>query len=114
MVESSKYVKAWRTKVSQISKLTHRGGPLEGPIRLEVEFVMPRTKAMRDKPSPPMIQSPDTDKCVRAISDALSGIVFVDDRQITTIIAGKRRANPGELAGAKIRISNDENAGHVL
>lgn len=45
MIESSKYVKAWREKVSQISKHAHRGRePLTGPQRLDLVLVMPARK----------------------------------------------------------------------
>lgn len=113
MIESSKKLPAWRKAVAYTAA-AHFTEPLDGPIKLEVEFIMPRTKAMGDKPAPPMIQAPDTDKCVRAINDALSGIAFHDDRQVTTIITGKRRAEPLEQTGARIRVSTDENAGYVL
>lgn len=113
LVESSKKVKPWRESVAKAAK-ENIPEPLKGPIKLEVEFIMRRTKAMGTKEAPPMIQTPDTDKCVRSVADALSGVAFADDKQITTIIAGKRRADPNEPTGAKIRISNDESGGRVL
>lgn len=66
---------------------------------------MPRPKALRDRLAPPMVQAPDLDKLVRAVGDALTGITYTDDRQITHITASKRRANPGEDTGARVKIA---------
>lgn len=106
MYEANKKLRPWRETVAQVARL-HCKEPLEGAILLEVTFVMPRTKAMRDKPAPPMTQKPDTDKLIRAINDSLTGIAFRDDSQVTTIVARKRRANPGENTGAIVQVSPD-------
>lgn len=101
MKESSEKVKPWREAISVIAD----GVLLEGPLHLEVEFIMPRTKAMRDKPAPPMIQRPDLDKLVRSTCDGLTGAAYKDDSQVVSITAHKRRAEPGEPTGAHITIS---------
>lgn len=81
---------------------------------LELTFIMPRTKAMRDKPAPPMIQKPDTDKLIRAINDSLTGVAFRDDSQVTTIVAHKRRARPGEDPGVVVRVSIDDSENDLV
>lgn len=107
MYEANKKLRPWREKVTQVARLYCKQ-PLEGAILLEVTFIMPRTKAMKDKPAPPMVQKPDTDKLVRAINDSLTGVAYRDDSQVTTIVARKRRAKPGEDVGAVIRVSVDD------
>lgn len=107
MYEANKKLRPWRETVAQVARL-HFKKPLEGAILLEVTFVMPRTKAMRDKPAPPMTQKPDTDKLIRAVNDSLTGIAFRDDSQVTTIVARKRRARPGENTGAIVQVSPDD------
>nr|WLJ25540.1 MAG: endodeoxyribonuclease [Actinobacteria phage HS02] len=68
MVESSKYVKAWRTKVSQISKISHHGKPpLAGPQRLDLVLVMPARKK-EPQPGGWHTVKPDLDKLIRAIN----------------------------------------------
>jgi Holliday junction resolvase RusA-like endonuclease len=66
--------------------------PLRCPIMLDVEFHFARPQAHfgtgknaeRMKPSAPMLftQSPDLSKLIRALEDAMTGIIYVDDRQI--------------------------------
>lgn len=101
LVESSKKVKPWREAVAEHAK----GDLLEGPLAVEVEFVMPRTKAMGDKPAPPMIQRPDLDKLLRSTCDGLTGAAYKDDSQVVEIHASKRRAEPDEPTGAHITIT---------
>lgn len=106
MVESSKYVHAWRTKVSQISKHAHHGKPpLAGPQRLDLVLVMP---ARKKEPHPGGWHTvkPDLDKLIRAIDDALTTAgIITDDCTITAIAALKRRAKKDEPPGAHITIT---------
>lgn len=106
MVESSKYVKAWRAKVSQISKHAHRGRePLTGPQRLDLVLVMP---ARKKEPQPGSWHTvkPDLDKLIRAIDDALTTAgIITDDSTITAITALKRRAKKDEPPGAHITLT---------
>ena len=60
---------------------------------------------MRDKPAPPMIQRPDSDKLLRAVFDSITGVAFWDDSQVTHITAHKRRAAFGEQPGARVTIT---------
>ena len=104
LVESSKKVKPWRQAVARTARETIPQ-PLEGEIHLRVVFVMPRTKAMGEKPAPPMLQRPDLDKLLRSTCDGLTGAAYVDDSQVTHISSEKRRAAPGEQTGAQITLS---------
>lgn len=107
LVESSKKVGPWRQVVAQVAALKLRE-PLDGPITLDLEFVMPRTKAMGKKPAPPMVQAPDIDKLVRSTCDALSGVAYGDDSQVVKLGALKRRAEHGEQTGAHITVNHYE------
>ena len=101
LVESSKKVKPWREAVGAKARETV-GELLDGPLVLDVEFIMPRPKALGDKAAPPMVQRPDTDKLLRSTCDGLTGTAYGDDSQVVTIHAHKRRAEPGETPGAHI------------
>ena len=70
---------------------------------------MPRTKAMGDKPAPPMLQRPDLDKLDSSTCDGLTGAAYADDSQVTRICSEKRRAAPGEQTGAHITLSTPTN-----
>lgn len=107
LVESSKKVKPWREAVGTKAQESIEG-LLDGPLVLEVEFVMPRPKALGDKEAPPMVQRPDCDKLLRSTCDGLTGTAYGDDSQVVTIRAHKRRAKPGETPGAHITLTPDD------
>ena len=104
LVETSKRLPRWREAV-QTAALTHLT-PIEAgvPVRVEIVFVMPRTKAMGNRPAPPMVQRPDADKLARAVLDGLTGPAFADDSQVVRLVVTKRRADPGEEPGARINV----------
>jgi Holliday junction resolvase RusA-like endonuclease len=106
--ETNPRTKPWRGMVSADAAEAMKGRePLAGPLRLEVHFFFPRPKAHygtgrnaeKLKPSAPLwhCHKPDLDKLLRAIGDALSGIVFRDDSQIVEVIADKVYQSPGAL-----------------
>ena len=78
--------------------------PLTGPLELAVTFYFPRPKshygtgknADRLKPTAPTwcATKPDTDKLIRAIGDAITGIVCRDDSQIVRVTAWKLYGTP--------------------
>lgn len=94
-------LKIWREEVKTAAANHYIGEPLEGPIRLEVTFWMPRPKTVkRDLPTVP----PDADKLLRGCNDALTGTIFVDDAQVVDCLLQKRYADE-RMPGATIRIS---------
>lgn len=104
MVESSRHLPAWRTTIAMHTRQAVTT-PIPGPVAIRLDFAMPRTKAMRDRPAPPMIQQPDADKLARAALDALvAGGALIDDAHVTHLTSTKRRANPDEAPGVTITI----------
>jgi crossover junction endodeoxyribonuclease RusA len=105
LVESSKAVAPWRTTVAWSVSQVWKSGPLSGPVRVELEFVMPRPSATpKRKPTPPAVKKPDLDKLQRAVFDALSRIVWSDDSVITEVRATKRIADLDEQPGCRIQV----------
>ena len=101
MVESSKAVKPWRVDVAW----RVRGAfltPFDGPVKLELEFVMPRPKSTPKKSTPAAIKRPDVDKLARAVLDAITGVVVADDSQIVHLVATKRIAELDEPTGVML------------
>ena len=45
-----------------------------------------------------MIQSPDLDKLVRSVLDALTGYAYIDDRQVGSLVASKEWTGPDDKA----------------
>lgn len=118
LVESSAKVKPWRQDVRE-AFLDASCGATNGthaetrvftsgtPLIVKIVFVLPRTKAMRNRPSAdfPMVQKPDVDKLMRAVLDALTSAgVYADDSQVVACYGFKRRAEPGETTGAMIHV----------
>lgn len=83
-------LRSWRANVaSAAAEAMSRHRLFLGPIALKVEFGFPRPAShfRRDgslKPSAPAyhIQRPDIDKLMRALLDAMTGVVFRDDAQV--------------------------------
>ena len=80
--------------VAQIAA-PHFPKPLTGPVKLTVwaVFEIPKSisgaRAWRERASRPHTQSPDVDNVAKAVSDALNGIAYQDDRQIFELTARK-------------------------
>lgn len=94
MIESSKFVKPWRTAVEQAVILQcpfgGRSDPIliRGPVALDVTFTLPRPKSA--KPGARPSTRPDLDKLVRSTKDALTTAgVYEDDGRVVSLIAQK-------------------------
>ena len=81
--------------------------PLEGPITLHAVFIYrrpnnhfrpaskqknrkARTELMPNAPGDHFLSTPDVDKLLRAVSDSLTGVAYVDDKQVSDIWGSKR------------------------
>lgn len=65
-------------------------GPWPGPVRLDLQFFMPKPKSLpKTRPSWP-VKKPDLDKLTRTIKDALKGVFYLDDAQVTDMHLRKR------------------------
>ncbi|MFA6046499.1 MAG: RusA family crossover junction endodeoxyribonuclease [Phycisphaerales bacterium] len=108
ITEDCKRSKPWRALVSSAALDAHQGEPLDGPLRLEVEFVLPRPKhhtgARGLKASAPHFHviAPDSTKLLRSTEDALKGICWHDDAQVAVQSVSKRY---GPRPGAVVRVS---------
>lgn len=100
----------WRNMVSAAARDAWKGDVYGGPIRIFLTFRMSRPRshyrnlqgeiryaARGELP----IVAPDLDKLVRAILDALTGIVYRDDAQVWSVVATKQY---GESPGVDISV----------
>lgn len=82
-----------------------------GPVAVDVTFLLPRPKGHYGTrgllPSAPTVPTvtPDLDKLVRAVLDALTGIVWRDDAQVASLIAGKRYVEDHQPLATTIRVA---------
>lgn len=74
--------------------------PLEGPLRVTVRFYLPRPKRLMRKKDPnspiPHTSRPDIDNLWKSTADALRGLVWHDDAQVTITKAEKWYVAKGE------------------
>lgn len=109
LAESSKKVTPWRAAVvdAALQAVKVAGWvTLTGPVRLEVEFFLKPPVTMPKGRLGPTTY-PDLSKLIRSTEDALtSAKVWLDDAQVVREVAGKFYAEPGQPAGARIRVSS--------
>ncbi|MGP5263676.1 RusA family crossover junction endodeoxyribonuclease [Glutamicibacter arilaitensis] len=101
MIESSKKLKPWRDRVTAVAKTRVLDEPLDGHLRLIVNFYMPAP--LKSKFGSRPAGTPDLDKLVRAVGDALTQSKLIkDDARIVSLIAHKHWAL--DTPGAEITI----------
>jgi Holliday junction resolvase RusA-like endonuclease len=83
MYEANKKLKPWRSQVeAAASSAMGKTELFDGPVTLAIAFAMSRPKS--SKRLFPSVK-PDLDKLVRAIGDALTGVVYKDDALVIRI-----------------------------
>lgn len=106
--DASKGAAAWKRAVAQVAGEHMQGRELlDGPLTIAVDFHLPRPKSHVGKrglkPSAPKhhVTAPDCLKLMRAVEDAMQGIVYRNDSQIVreTVTKGY-----GEPCRVEIRI----------
>lgn len=107
MAPASKKTKPWMALVAAFAQDAYRGPALEGPLQVEMHFRFPRPKkhfhtgkknAGKLRSDAPIfhITTPDLTKVIRSTEDALTGIVWRDDKQVAVRVATKTYADrPG-------------------
>ncbi len=111
--------KDWKGDVKQAAAAFVQGGQalLQGPLRLSLVFWLPRptghygsgkNAAVLKPSSPPKPKSkPDVLKLARCVEDALTGVLWVDDAQITSEQLAKRYCEFGQQPGCQVIVTED-------
>jgi Holliday junction resolvase RusA-like endonuclease len=86
----------------------------QGPMSLRLSFTMPRPKSHYGtgknasvlKPAAPInhTSTPDLDKLIRCVKDALTGVAWRDDSQVCFVVARKAY---GDLPGVSMAIEEE-------
>jgi crossover junction endodeoxyribonuclease RusA len=115
MVESSKNVKPWRQDVKFAALSAKPTNWDTAPaMSLSVVFRFKRPSSHYGKknalrPSAPLhctsARNGDIEKLIRSTNDALTGVLFDDDRQVVTVTATKRYCTANEQPGAVITLT---------
>lgn len=107
--------KQWRSDIKLTALEALNGQAMTaGPIELDLVFVFPRPQGhlrtgrrageLKENAPTHHIKRPDVTKLVRAVEDALTGVVWPDDSQVMATQAVKVYADPGAQPGARIKI----------
>lgn len=111
VTESNRSVKSWSQLVAEganhaLAALPpHARAVLEGPVRLTLRFYLPRPKKYQRRGVPVAhLTTPDWDKLSRAVSDALTHVVYRDDKQVVEAVIGKFYAEVGGTPRVEVRV----------
>ena len=106
LIEASKKLKPWRAAIEKACQPYAEKNIYLGPVRLEVDFFLPRPPSIKMTKRPLPIVPPDLDKLLRAVGDGIgqSGMIWGDDSQVVEIFARKFYADDRE-PGAIINIT---------
>lgn len=69
--------------------------PVRGPLSLTARFYLQRAKRPAKGLEHFPMKKPDIDKALRAVLDAMTGVVYVDDVQVVSIDSVKVYGEPG-------------------
>jgi crossover junction endodeoxyribonuclease RusA len=111
ITDSNRNLKSWQQLVAEGASLALGKLPKEDRaivtqgVRLTIAFYLPRPKKYH-KPdvNPAHLTKPDIDKLTRAVIDALTQVVFVDDSQVIELVARKDYARLNDAPHVDVRI----------
>ena len=105
VVNDNARCKAWQTAVAWKARLAMRSAPpTPAPVEVAVTFRVARPK--KTKLAAPRL---DLDKLARALLDGMTGVVYVDDKQVVRLVAVKEWGEDGASVTVRTyKESNDE------
>lgn len=86
--------KPWRASVAYAAMQVRPSPLLDGPLCLTARFFLPRPKSLPKRVQYPS-RKPDLSKLIRALEDALTGVIWNDDAQVVMVTATKHYGEPG-------------------
>lgn len=95
ITSSAKGLTTWRRLVADVAQNHAPQEPWEGPVGIELHFGLPKPKSAPKRRRVWPDKRPDLDKLTRAVLDALTYVVWVDDSQVIDIRASKDYGAPG-------------------
>lgn len=110
VIAANPKLNAWRESIATQIRQQGHPSPIEAPIKLTLDFVLPRPKTVT-RAFPTTRSSYDIDKLIRAVCDSISlekyAQVIKDDSQIISIKASKRYETPNFPPGVQIYLNWD-------
>ncbi len=118
VVEDCKRNMPWRNNVQAAALAAYSGPLIDGALYLEVTFFMPRPKShfrtgknahiLRDSAPKYPTTKPDRTKLLRALEDALTGVLWHDDTQIVGGPVWRLYVNGDGRPGAQVIVARME------
>lgn len=118
VISDNAKLKPWRRDVAVEAKIAARTSrlpePSAGPCEVYLTFWMKppayvaKRMAREERGHPPCCVRPDVDKLTRAVFDALTDVLWVDDQQVYLVTAVKRYHWPDESSGVFVRVTFPE------
>ena len=107
VTDANAKVHDWKKTVAWTARENYSGELLVGPLRLTLNFFRPRPRShygsgknaetvRQFAPAYP-VSRPDSTKLLRAVEDALSGVLYFDDAQIIEQFVSKRWGMPARV-----------------
>lgn len=114
LTDANRSVKSWQQLVAEAASAALDRLPLEerlvvsGGVRCEIFYFLPRPQALNTPRYRGVevahIKRPDIDKLTRAVLDALTAVLWVNDAQVVELVAVKRYAAIGLPARVDVRV----------
>lgn len=95
ITSTAKGLSSWRRLVADVAQRFAPEEPWDGPVKITLEFGLPKPKSAPKRRRVWPDKRPDLDKLTRAVLDALTFVVFADDSQVIEILATKDYGAPG-------------------
>lgn len=106
MAPANKRQKPWMSHVQSIALDNYKGKPITDPVSINLTFFWPRPKShyrtgknshvLKDSAPKKCTTKPDLTKMLRAVEDALTGVIWKDDSQVVMFNCQKLYdSNPG-------------------
>jgi Holliday junction resolvase RusA-like endonuclease len=105
LVEQSSKEKPWAQTVHWSAREVWGHGPQKNDAAVTIVFYLSRPKYLKDTLNVRHNKTPDADKLGRSSLDALTNVLWLDDKQVVELHLFKYYANPGEPTGAKIIVN---------
>jgi len=98
-------IHAYKEAVALFAKQQMQGQPpWEGAVNAYLLFQFPRPKKLHEEEWR-HLKKPDIDNLIKAVLDAMNGVVFLDDSQVCSLTAQKRYSVPQESKEAFLRVT---------
>jgi Holliday junction resolvase RusA-like endonuclease len=91
---SAKGMKGWVQAIQLAARKHYKREPVTGAVALRLAFKLRRRKTVKRLYPTAQKSEPDLDKLERAVLDALTGILYVDDAQVCDVQSSKRYPDP--------------------